>query len=121
MKFKEPHMEAQYRDRPEKLREICAYFVELSRQCGVEPVVTRVTDAVKGESGVHPQGRAVDFRDEFADGKYLYKPTQVEWIVSQINDLYRRKDGKPTCLHHKVSGSRAHFHIQSAVSDEMYV
>lgn len=112
MKFKEAHLIDQYNARPEALKEVCRYFEELSLEFGVEPVVTRVTDRVPGESGVHPAGRAVDFRDEFAPGLFLYSPEESARIVEAINERFPRTDGKKVCIHHSFSGGPKHFHIQ---------
>ena len=113
MRFKEPHMQAQYLSRPSKLLEACRYFAELSEEIGIEPVVTRVTDKVPGESGVHPAGRAVDFRDEVG-GSRLYTDEQVSSIVNAVNAKFPRDDGKLTCIHHSFNGGPLHFHIQIA-------
>jgi hypothetical protein len=115
MKFKQPHMKAQYDSRPAKLKEICEFFESLSMGFGIDPVVTRVTDRVEGESGVHPAGRAVDFRNEIrgeAVSAFLYSEAQVQEILSRINGRYRREDGKQVCIHHSFKGMPAHFHIQ---------
>jgi hypothetical protein len=111
MRFKEAHMQAQYFSRPTRLLDVCRYFAELSEEMGIEPVVTRVTDTVPGESGVHPAGRAVDFRDE-SGGSRLYTDEQAADIVKAINEKFPRDDGKPTCMHHGFQGGPLHFHIQ---------
>lgn len=115
MRFKEESMREQFESRPALLKEICAEFCALSESFGVEPVVTRVTDPVPGESGVHPAGRAVDFRDEYSGlrGVFrLYTDAQAEEIVRTINAKYPRKDGKLVCIHHCFNGGRLHFHLQ---------
>lgn len=115
-KFKSPELEAQYLSRSPILQKICAEFCALSRELGIEPVVTRVLGRVQKESGVHPAGRAVDFRDDCqgADGKVrsLYGDDQAKSIVDRLNARYPRTDGKQVALHHKVDGSEYHFHIQ---------
>jgi len=120
MIFKQPHMEAQYNALPEKLKDICNTFCTLSEDHLVTPVVTRVSDPVQGESGVHPLHRAVDFRNQKFDGKnnvWLYSQETVDEIVKAINEQYPRKDGKPTCLHHSFQGGAFHFHLQVQFSD----
>lgn len=115
MKFKEPHMKEQFEGRPPKLKEICYFFEELSLGFDIEPVVTRVLDKVSGESGVHPVGRAVDFRDECRDKngvKHLYTEEQAQFIVDEINSKYPRDDDKEVCIHHSFAAGPEHFHIQ---------
>src|SRR6185369_16598409 len=99
MKFKEPHMEAQFLSRPLRLLEVCKEFENLSETFGIEPIVTRVTDPVEGESGVHPAGRAVDFRDEH-DGVLMYTDAQTTTIIEYLNKKFERNNNKPMYLHH---------------------
>ena len=115
MKFKKPHIKAQYDASPKKLLEVCEAFNQLSLKEGIEPVVTRVTDPVEGESGVHRAHRAVDFRNEFFDGKakrWLYPIETVEHIVDALNKKFPRKDGKPVALHPSFKNGAFHFHLQ---------
>ena len=119
MKFKKPHMKEQFEASPKKLLEVCEVFNQLSLKEGIEPVVTRVTDPVEGESGVHLAHRAVDFRNEFFDGKskrWLYPIETVEHIVNAINQKFPRKDGRPVALHHSFKGGSFHFHFQIPAS-----
>lgn len=119
--FKEPQMEEQYLTRDKLLQDICADFCDLSRELGIAPVVTRVCDAIEChadgacESGVHPQGRAVDFRDEhqLANGTArLYSDSQAQGICARLNFLYPRTDGKLVALSHRFDGGLLHFHLQ---------
>lgn len=119
MKFKEPHLETQYQGLPTLLHHVVEDFARLSEEMGITPVITRVTDPVAGESGVHLDGRAVDVRDEHA-GVFTYSSSQRESLVNQINKLYPRIDGKVTCLHHSAPGSTAHFHFQIAVETKTH-
>ena len=115
MKFKQPQYESQFEALPEKLREICYDFEQLSVKNAVIPVVTRVTDPVHGESGVHPQHRAVDFRNQYSDGKvnrWLYPQETVQEIVETLNKKYPRTDGKLVCIHHSFAGGPFHYHVQ---------
>jgi len=119
MKFKKPHMKEQFDACPTKLLELCEAFNQLSLKEGIEPVVTRVTDPVEGESGVHLQHRAVDFRNEFHDGKakrWLYPIETVDHIVDTLNKKFPRKDGKPVALHHSFKNGAFHFHLQIPIS-----
>lgn len=112
--FKEPHLKEQYETRPPLLLQICADFCALARAFDIEPVVTRVTDPVAHESGVHPAGRAVDFRDVHGI-MHNYSEAQIAAIVEHLNFKYKRTDGKPVIIHHAVEGSTKHFHIQISV------
>jgi hypothetical protein len=113
--YKTPDCETQLKASPTKLQEIADYFVHLSEGYGVDPCVTRVWDAVSGDSGVHEAHRAVDFRDEH-DGRSLYTTGQVLAIVTDIKRKYPRDDGKLTCLHHSFQGGLYHFHLQIPIA-----
>src|ERR1035437_883725 len=119
MKFKQPQMEDQYDKLPHKLQDVCNFFLTLSEEHLVEPLVTRVTDPVVGESGVHPAHRAVDFRNQYFDGKnnvWLYNQETIEEIVSEINKTFPRNDGKLVCIHHSFNQMPFHFHLQIMAS-----
>jgi hypothetical protein len=112
-------MREQYEERPKLLKLICEEFCTLSRSYGIEPTVTRVTDSVPGESGVHPAGRAVDFRDEYWSGgrwKRLYPDEIVMAICQAMNVKFSRTDGKPTILNHAFKGGPRHFHCQVSLN-----
>lgn len=117
MKFKNDLARGDYSILPAFLKKVCEDFETYSLYYGVEPVVTRVREAVPDDSGVHEAGRAVDFRDEvqLPDGttRYLYTPEQADDIVYQLNRKYPRDDGKPTALHHRFEGGALHIHIQA--------
>jgi hypothetical protein len=120
VKFKSPHMEDQYKKLPAKLKEIAELFDSLSSEMGIDAVVTRVADPVKGESGVHIDYRAIDFRNEVFDGrkrKWTYSIESVDEILAVINNLYRRDDRKLTAIHHSFNGGPAHFHCQIQAKD----
>ena len=115
MKFKAAHIIKQYDILPDKLKEICESFDKISKENNISAVITRVSDPVDGESGVHLNFRAVDFRDEYFDGKVtrrLYTIETVEEIVNYINDQYPRQDERLVCIHHSFGGGPAHFHLQ---------
>lgn len=111
MKFKENHMREQFEKIPVFLREIAFDFSRISRKLGIDPVITRILDPVSGESGVHTDGRAIDFRDEF-NGKFTYTVDQRLALIHYINARYPRKDGKQTIIWHSFGGGPHHFHIQ---------
>lgn len=120
MRFKSGQELIEFEKAPELLRRICKEFDELSTEMGIKAVVTRVRQTVEGSSGVHEAGRAVDFRDEYDKGKFLYVHEQREKIVTILNTKYARKDGKPTCLWHSFKGGPHHFHIQIAAAEDVY-
>lgn len=108
-------MEEQYKEAPLALRAIAEYFAQLSANNGVIAFVTRITDPVKDDSGVHEQGRAMDLRNEYIIGqskRWLYPQETVEEIVNAINTKYPRDDGHYTCIHHAFEGGPYHWHIQ---------
>ena len=120
MKYKNKACEIQLANAPEKLQEICVFFEQLAWVYKKEATVTRVKDAVQGDSGVHEAGRAVDFRDQIvdADGKpvFLFLPNETKVIVDSINSKYPRSDGKVVCIHHSFQGMPYHFHLQIPAS-----
>jgi hypothetical protein len=120
MRFKENGMKDQLEQGPQKLKEVVLYFSHLSEQCGIEPVVTRVWDAVTGDSGVHEAKRGCDCRDEYTcdDGekKRLYTDEQVSDLVSAMNLAFPRADGRLVCIHHSFQGGPMHFHFQIPIS-----
>lgn len=109
-------MVTQFQELPAKLQEIARCFEGYCRDYGLMAMVTRVSDWVDGESGVHRDNRAIDFRDEWmGPGNQLlrlYTDEQVAWIIRQIEARYPRSDGKPTIMHHAFGGGPRHFHIQ---------
>ena len=120
MIFKLPQYANQYSILPDKLKRVCELFEKLSLQHQINPVVTRVSDPVQFESGVHPVHRAVDFRNQYYDGtvnRWLYPQEVVDQIVNSINLAYPRDDGRVTCLHHSFLGGEFHFHLQIRYSD----
>ncbi len=115
MIFKAEHMESQYRERPKRLKEIIEFFDAICESRGKEAVITRVTDPVDGESGVHPAGRAVDCRNETrykTECAFLFSLAEAKEIEELINRKFPRKDGKKTCIHHSFDGGPYHFHFQ---------
>ena len=111
MDFKKHHLIEQYENSPALLKVIVRSFEIMSLEFGIDPVITRITDTVKGESGVHPANRAIDIRSQFG-GASLYTDVQVLALVNYINAIYMRKDDYATILHHSFDGGPYHFHIQ---------
>lgn len=120
MRFKEDHMVGQFFElNPFTLR-LAAEFAFLSRTiAGVLPVVTRIKDTVVGESGVHPLGRAVDFRDEYL-GKHTYGLEARNKLLHHFNTKYERSDNKKTLIHHGFRKGPEHFHLQTAYDLAVY-
>lgn len=122
IEFKTDREKEEFEYAPEALRIVALYFASLSVDaCGVTPVVTRIKRPVEGESGVHQDYRAIDFRDEVGvGGTRLYSPDQVEFLFKAMNLRFPRGDGKLVCIHHafvnhkKADSGRApyHFHLQ---------
>lgn len=112
MIFKEEHMKAQLEGCSERLQAIARFVDQTSRQvAGKEIVITRVTDPVCGESGVHLAKRAFDCRHQTSEGFY-YTADQVEAIVKAIIARYPRNDGHETALCHSFQGGMFHVHVQ---------
>jgi hypothetical protein len=116
MKWKSPHLKDQFDQSPEKLKEVMRYFQIQSLAYGIEPVCTRLWDPFPGESGVHPDRRGADFRDETrgrgGEACFLYPREAVQVIVDALNDRFPRDDGKKVCIYHEFDGGPAHFHLQ---------
>lgn len=112
MKFKEPHMYDQLRDSSVILQLMVDDFVNFAgmhfkKDC----MITRVWDPVPGETGVHPDKRAVDIRQEH-EGEKVFTDTEANALVNFLNGKWHRLDGRPTCLLHSFQGGPQHFHIQ---------
>ena len=119
MKFKSARIMEQYELLPDKLQEIADAFDQLSKDNGVTAVVTRVCDPVAGESGVHLDHRALDFRNEYIGDnakRCLYSVELVEEILHTINEQFPRNDKFKTIIHHSFHGGMLHFHLQVPVS-----
>lgn len=121
MKFKSEQVEKEFEAAPILLKIISYEFSSISlRMIGQEGIMTRVLEKVVGDSGVHEDYRAVDFRDEF-DGGRLYTDDEVKSLCSYMNENFKRNDGKPTMIHHSFNGGPLHFHIQIAISTKTYM
>ncbi len=119
MKFKEEKMREQFPLLPELLKRMISDFELVSETLGVEPVITRISDPIEGESGVHPDLRAIDFRDEY-EGELLYTRRAREILVLRINTKWPRNDGKLTLIWHSFRGAPNHFHLQCASDMRAY-
>lgn len=114
MRYKEPQFEHELKNSNKILQLMAKDFEYISKEIiGVDPMVTRVWDKIKGSSGVHFLKRAVDFRDEFS-GVRLYDPIEVQIILNYINRKWERFDEYSTIIHHSFNGGPKHFHLQCA-------
>jgi hypothetical protein len=120
VEFKDAHLKAQYDDAPTLLKHAVEDLAFLADKFGKSAVVTRVTDSVEGESGVHLDYRAVDVRDEFM-GKFSFTETERLAIIHFINARYPRNDGKQTIIWHSFGGGPHHFHVQVAASTKTHM
>ena len=115
MKFKSDRERDEFDRAPVILKLVANEFESLSKRFGIEPTITRILSPVSGESGVHQDYRAIDFRD-YCDGKHTYTMDERIAIVAMINALYPRNDGFKVAIHHKIEGSVDHFHLQIPVN-----
>jgi hypothetical protein len=109
--FKEPRIYQEYLAAPEVLKWIIDDFIIHSTIFGVKAICTRILGKIDGDSGVHDDYRAADFRQNHG-GKILYSVDQELAIVKFINERYPRTDGKLACLCHSFNGGPKHFHLQ---------
>ncbi|MCP3873384.1 MAG: hypothetical protein GY699_09560 [Desulfobacteraceae bacterium] len=114
--FKKPELVFEYNSCPMMLQIIIDDFFEISHILGVKAVCVRIYGKHPGDSGVHKDERASDFRDEYI-GSHLYSQEQVDFILKYINSKYKRTDGYKVLIHHKFknkdgSFGPAHFHMQ---------
>jgi len=107
------HIHEEFKDAPYLLRHITHDFIRLANQWGIMPVITRVLDPVKGESGVHNLHRGLDIRDHFGR-QQTYSEAQRNSICDYLNAKYYRNDGFSTIISHEFKGGPRHFHIQIA-------
>lgn len=121
MKFKEDRIEIEFERAPLMLQLVMEDFDKISKiHCGQEAIVTRILGKIDGDSGVHADHRAADFRDEFEGGR-LYTEEQVKFLVQYMNSMYQRNDGKLTMIHHSFNGGPLHFHVQIATLTKTYM
>ena len=115
--FKKKGLSFEYKSCPIVLQMIIDDFVFISRIIGIEAVCVRIYGKHPGDSGVHKDERAADFRDEYLSSR-LYTKEQVKFILTYINCKWKRTDGYKSIIHHKFKDKKtgrlgpAHFHIQ---------
>ena len=119
MKFKEPKMILEFFQLHPIVRYMSTHFELLSLEYfKIDPVVTRILEKVDGESGVHQDKRAIDFRNESPKGAFLYTADQVKFLVSEMNKKFPGEDKYPSCIHHSFNGGNHHFHLQVTLGDK---
>jgi hypothetical protein len=120
VEFKEPRLKEQFDAAPTLLKIAVEELAHIASRFGKTATVTRVTDAVEGESGVHLDHRAVDIRDEFG-GKFTYSEKERLAILHYINARFPRNDGKETIIWHSFGGGPHHFHVQIAATTKTHM
>lgn len=119
MKFKTERIEEQFFQVSTVLKQIVWDIEALAQSFGKEITLTRVWDAVDGESGVHLDKRAVDIRDEH-DGRFVFSSEEIATILKMINGKWARSDGFVSVIHHSFNGGMAHLHVQIPVLTKTY-
>jgi hypothetical protein len=120
VEFKDAHLKDQFDAAPTLLKLAIEEIDFLAKKFGKSAIVTRVTDAVEGESGVHLDHRAVDIRDEYM-GKFVFTENERLAILHYINARYPRNDGKQTIIWHSFGGGPHHFHVQVAATTKTHM
>lgn len=106
IQFKQAHFRLQLQEAHASVRNVVNDIAGELQILGDKAVVSRVTDPVKGESGVHRTGRAVDISTRQLDKK------TINALVTTMNMRYPRYDGFPTVIYHKMKGGVYHLHVQ---------
>src|SRR3990172_6007334 len=109
MHYKDERLREEFARVPAILQVIVCEFIALANEYGIIPVMTRVLERIEGSSGVHEAGRAVDFRDEFPSGQFIFAPETRNKILATLNERYTRRDRKQTIIWHSFRGAPHHF------------
>jgi len=118
MLFKEERLKTEFFKMDPIVRLMAIHFEVLCKEYfKITPVCTRIFDDIKGATGVHPAGRAIDFRNE-TGGKRMFTDEQVKFLVSEMNKRFPGHDNLATCIHHSFNGGPYHFHIQKTLGDK---
>lgn len=113
MNFKSPELQDELAKADTMVSVMAQWFRDLCiAHFSVDPMLTRVLEAIPGDSGVHEIGHGVDFRDQH-DGTFTFTPEQTQFLVSEMNRKFPRTDGKLSCIHHSFCGGMFHFHLQT--------
>lgn len=119
MQFKDAFLIGELDQIPRFLYLASLEFEKHSNKCGIDPMITRIYGRIPGDSGVHEQWRAIDFRDEF-NGIFTYKAAHREYLLRVINRLFPRSDGLSTLIWHAFGEMPHHFHLQISASPDIY-
>ncbi|HNA61489.1 MAG TPA: hypothetical protein PKW79_00225 [Rhabdochlamydiaceae bacterium] len=120
MKFKSPQLAEEFSKTSVFLQDMAETLDAFSKmETGQEIIITRIKEHICGSSGVHEDNRAFDARNEFEGGR-LYTDEQVKKMVSYMNTVYPRNDGKVTMIHHSFQGGPFHLHVQLATLTKAY-
>ena len=109
--FKHGSLLEEYKQAPLMLEFLIDDFFHISNVIGRQAVCVRIFGKHPGDSGVHLDERAADFRDEFS-GVFLYTAEEVYIIKKYLNGKYKRNDGYEVCIHHSFDNGPFHFHLQ---------
>jgi hypothetical protein len=120
--FRNPEKSAQLQLLHPKCYGIFTVCVEIINAWGYAVEITsmiRPKDTVKGESGVHATGRAIDFIPVPRSKYQTMIDEEIKLLVDFVNKAFHRMDGKMTLMWHSVvGGGGKHFHLQvQATSD----
>lgn len=108
MIFKEAKHALELQTSCQKLQDVAEFFANYSEEkFGIKAIVTRVREKIEGSSGVHEQGRAIDFAS-----RGRYSKEQVNEILDAVNTAFQRNDRFKTAIHHSFRGGALHFHLQ---------
>lgn len=118
MVFKEERLKEEFFKAHPMVRLFSIHFEQLCiAHFNKDPVCTRIFEYVKGATGIHSTGRAIDFRNEHA-GKWMFSKEEARFLVSEMNRKFPGNDKYATCLHHSFNGGPHHFHIQLSAKDD---
>jgi hypothetical protein len=96
------------------------YMQWIWNEAGFDLVITsmiRPAGTIKGESGVHATGRALDCvprrrMDGFMRLDSDEMQDYCQLIESLVEYTFKRADGKRSCIYHNHRGGGWHFHLQ---------
>jgi hypothetical protein len=118
MLFKDDSLEAEFNQLCPLLQLMAGEFDRCCKEWfGFDAVVTRVFEDIPGASKLHPEGHAIDFRDQFS-GKFTFTQDQRERLLTRINSLVRRPSLRAALIWHSFSPPPPlaalpfHFHMQ---------
>lgn len=115
--FKYPEKSREFNYLAPSLQKLFGLCCHVLNHMGYDVIVTsmvRKDQTIKGESGVHATGRALDFvplkRGDVKEKEADYH-TKMKLVAESINKMLQRADGKQLLIWHDV-GHGIHFHLQ---------